>query len=191
MAADQNKLQEHMPHIIKQLRHFEKKNTRINIVKTVAISLILILLGFHLDGFSALSTASLVGFLWMISATVVFLLIYWKMQFQLDHLDMKQESHAFLRQASTLLEKQKWLFQWPFRLFVLAMLIGVNLTTYSSTINMPLWEKISLHLGSSATILMAFILGIKIRRIRFRKEIDPLLTELNNLRNELEDNTHA
>ncbi|MCA9732703.1 MAG: hypothetical protein H6696_00185 [Deferribacteres bacterium] len=189
-AVGEKNLQKDMPQIMKKLHQFEKKNTRINFVKTVAISLILLLLGIHLDGFSAVPPTSMAGFVWMICVTLVFIILYWKMQFQLDHLDMQLESGVFLRNASRLLEKQKWLFRWPFRFFVLAMLLGVNLTTISSTLNMVLWEKIALHSGSSFIILLAFFLGIKIRQIRFKKEIDPLLVEIGHLIHQLEDKPH-
>ncbi len=180
-----------MPHIIKKLSRLEKRHRRINIGKTAALFVILGFMVKHFVAAGQLSPIAITGFGWIISTTIAFVFYYWRVQFQLEALDLQSESRTFLQRAIGQLNRQIRLFGWLFRLFVLALLLGVNALGAGFWANANRTSIIRSHTVASTIIMAAFYGGLKIRHLRFRRELYPLIDEMNEILSDLPKKQNA
>lgn len=114
----------------------------------------------------------------MIFSTIVFLIYYWRVQFQLEKLDFQRSSREFLQQAISRLQQQIDFFGRPFRIYAFLLVLGVNGTASEIWQESSPGEIIGFHAAATAILLLVIIAGIKFRQWRFRKEIDPLVEEM-------------
>ena len=180
-AKNNDDRRENVPQIIQKLGKLQNSHRRINQVKTFAMLLIAALLVQHIFNAGPLSNLTIASFGFMLISTIVFVVYYWRVQFQLEALDFRRSSREFLLQAIAQLRKQIAFFGWPFRIYASTLLLGVNGTGNELWHDSSLAEILGFHLGATVILLIAIFAGLKFRYWRFRRELDPLIEEMQGL----------
>ncbi|MBN2350181.1 MAG: hypothetical protein JXJ22_15180 [Bacteroidales bacterium] len=184
----ENFLENKLPHLVQKLKKLEKNQYRINLFKTFSVLIILLLFGWLLvpkiaDKFMAL------GLSIIIISTTLFLILYWRSQFSMDKIRILNSSIEVIKDAVKQLQMQKRLFYIHFPLFVFLMLVGLNIIYISLFEADTFSDRVIYHVMGSVFVLLGFIVGISVRRYRFKKELQPVIDELNTLLSDLNSGT--
>jgi len=171
--------------LIQRLGRLEKKQYRLNRIKTVALVLILLPYSIYLVTMVDISSLALFGLGWILLITTAFMIFYWKKQFRLNGLDFSLSSNNFLEHIFENLEFQKKMFQLYFPVFAFLLLMGVNIIYLGLVGPMSVQSRIMFHLSASLFIVLATVIGLRIRKIRFSKEYQPLIDEVNTIQQDL------
>lgn len=173
-----------IPNILDKLKKFERKQFGINLTKTIIVALIILTMFFFL-GETNFGLFSITGIVIIFSSVVSFLIIYWKKQFKVSELNLDDSSNKFLEHAVFKLNEQKKLFKVYFPYFGAGLIAGLNLLYLDMFEGYELSSKFYMHLGMSTLLLVAILIGWKIRMYRIRKEWQPLIDELTDIKNDL------
>jgi len=103
---------------------------------------------------------------------------YWKKQFRYSSLDFSLPGSELIESVLAKLNYQKKLFRIHFPLFSLSLIIGINIIYLGVFRQYGIADRLIYHLAGSAFILLAAPLGLKIRKMKFNKEYQPLIDEL-------------
>jgi hypothetical protein len=122
-----------------------------------------------------------IGLLTIAVSTVVFMIVYWKMQFNVSSLNMNASACGFIGEAIEKLNKQKKLFSIYFPAFVFSLILGLNLATYDMFESAGLGQRALDHLKLSAPILVIYLMAKRIRQRRFVKEFQPVIDHLTSI----------
>jgi hypothetical protein len=161
-----------------RLKSFEKKQLRINLVKTAALVLILVPFFSYLLLYKSASAAVMAGAGWILISTAAFMVLYWKKQFRYTSLDLNLPGSEFINSVLDKLNYHKKLFRIHFPLFGFSLLLGINIIYLGVFGQYDLSARLIYHFAGSFFVLAAVPLGIKIRKIKFNREYQPLIEEL-------------
>lgn len=169
--------------ILEKLKKLEGFQHRINMIKILSVSVILSLLIIipSVTGIKSITVYFGLGII--ILSTVLFMLVYFKNQFNIRKLDFTAEAKDFTDQTLNSLKKQNNLFRLPFLIFILAMIAGSNVLLIGLKGSSA--GKLSDILKSTALIALFSFIGYFIRLRRIKKEITPIMDELINLKESL------
>jgi hypothetical protein len=165
--------------IIKKLKDLDFFQKRVNILKVVVIFLLLTFFVTSICLLSNITVDIYIGGSIIIASIVVFILYYLKNQVNSSKLDYTLNSVQFAKEAISALKKQNRVFGLPFILFILALISGVNIIYLR--VEPDTTTPVIFHIGLSLIIALSGLLGLLVRRWRIRKEVTPLIEELNKL----------
>lgn len=171
--------------LVERLRSFETNQNRINRFKLVVVVSICISIIYTLILFKVDSLVSFLGLAVMLASILAFMLYYFKHQFNINRLDFTSNSYKFVNMAIGMLNRQIAIFRRPFVYFILTIILGFNIFCLGIPNNSGFLEIAYLHIASSVFIALSAYLGLKIREWRTKREIAPLLEELNSVMNNL------
>ncbi len=171
--------------ITEKHKSFEKKQLRINLAKTFALILILVPFCSYLILYKSPSVFTYLGAGWILLSTVAFMVLYWKKQFRYSSLDLNQSGSEFIKTILNKLNYQKKLFRIHFPLLVFSLLIGINIIYLGMFSHYDITTRLVYHFAGSVFILIVSPLGLKIRKMRFNKEYQPLIDELTAINEDL------
>lgn len=172
--------------LMKKLSNLQSHQTKMNRLKLVVIFCIILYLITTVSKIGITSIAMYAGIIVIILSVVVFMSFYLRNQFNTAKLDYSLNSIQFAKQAIEQLKRQKSIFGIPFILFIFFMILGANLLFLGIGTEHSMYDIILLHLGLSAMIAIFGSLGLLVRRARTKKEVDPIIEELNQIINNVE-----
>ncbi|NOZ47653.1 MAG: hypothetical protein GXO79_12860 [Chlorobi bacterium] len=168
--------------VMNKIRKTERKVFILNVRKTIAVTILLS--GFvwmfiyeHIQ-----SLYSILGLSLIILSTLITMIVYWKMQFNISKLNFNLPQNEFIDKAILQMTKQKQQFVKLFSIFVIMLIIGINLLYIDLIGNEEFQIRLLYHLGISFFLLLTFFLGLRIRILIFKKEFQPLIDEMNKIK---------
>jgi hypothetical protein len=175
-----------LPDLVSRLRAFEKRQLRINLAKTVAVTAIMASLVWIMLQRPMQTVLMQIGLLTIAVSTVIFVTYYWRMQFKISSLNMNASARGFIGEAIEKLNKQKQLFRIYFPAFVFFLILGLNIVTYDMFESIGVSQRALNHLKLSAPILVIYFLAKQIRQRRFAKEFQPVIDNLASIAEEFD-----
>lgn len=186
-AKDNFALDKTTGNALSRLKKFEKKQFRINMGKTTGIILLFIYLIWSMLFATPFSVVKLIATVWIVISTAIFLMIYWRIQLKVEKLNVRNNSMMFIDEVLENFKAQKELFKKKFWIFGAVLTFGINLLY----VDLLKGEKIMLRIGLHAlvTLVMAGVIwgGIKFRMFRFKREYEPIVSELNKIKEDLKE----
>ncbi len=184
-AKIKNDMKQSSEKVLSKLRKFENRQLRINLLKTSIVSMIFLYLIWSMIFETQVSTVKIIGIAWLVISAVTFLTVYWKTQLKVDNLNANEKSLDFIDKVLDNFSEQKKLFSEKFRVFGIALIIGINILYLDLLKDLQLPLRLALHASASIVLIAAIFGGIKFRMLRFKREYDPLITELNDIKEDL------
>jgi len=167
---------------LSKLKKFETKQFRINLFNTTGMVFILSYLIWAmliLTSFTIIKAAAVV---WILTSVIIFLTIYWKIQFKVKNLNVNNNSLEFIDEVLENFSIQKKLFKEKFWIFGAALIIGTNILYLDLLKDVQTLERVGFHLLFSLIIAASIWGGIKFRMFRFKREYDPIIKELTKIK---------
>jgi len=165
--------------IIAKIKQTEKKVFRLNILKTVVVSLLILTLLWSLRDIRS-------PFVWIgmgvtILSSLIMMIKNWRIQFKSSNLNHDLPQNEFIDDTISQMQAAHVKFVKLFRVFVFFLMIGINLLYVDllQALEMPM--RLLLHGIVTNFMLIVFALGRFIRRKKFKKEFQPLIDELETL----------
>jgi hypothetical protein len=125
------------------------------------------------------------GVSWVLFSSLLFMIFYWKKQFRLTGINYNLPTQIFLNSVIFTLDYQKKLFRIYFPLFALSLIFGLNIIYLDLMGQVSGLSRILYHTAASVIIGLATLLGLKIRKLKFQKEYQPLINELQTIQNDI------
>lgn len=169
--------------MIQKLKKLESLQSRVNKFKILVLLFAFGLISYSLSTLSHNSYQVYLGFGILIIATVYFMVIYLKSQFNIKRLDFTADSLAFAESAIQMLEKQNSIFNVPFRVFALLLMVGANIMLLG--LDLESEDHFMLHINITFFIAVSALIGLRIRMWRIRKEVDPIIADLKAIKESL------
>lgn len=170
--------------MVKKLKNFDHFQKVINILKIFIITILLTTIVISLKSLGIDSAEIYIGISIIFAGTIAFMLYYLSNQFYTSKLDYTQSSTRFAKEAISLLKRQNNIFGFPFILFILAMIVGINVIFLGIPSEPQSVSPLVMHITFSSFMVLSGFLGYRIRRWRIRKEIYPLIADLSKLENQ-------
>lgn len=164
--------------LMKKLKSLENTQSRINIIKVIVISSLLILMFTLFPKSKVISLSAYIGFAIIFLSIVVFMAYYLRNQFNTSKLNFTYGSLEFTNQTINLLQKQNAIFKRPFLIFFISMAFGLNLMLIGASADLTTKELILLLLIDNTSLVVFTFIGYRIRVWRIKKEVSPLIDEL-------------
>lgn len=164
--------------LLKKLKSLEKHQARINIIKIVVISSMLVLMFYIFPKSVSHPVSVYSGFGIVTISIVAFMAYYLKNQFKTSKLNFACGSMEFTNQTIELLQKQNAIFRTPFRIFFVSMAIGLNLMLIGGTMDLTTHEAVLVFLIDNSSLIVFTFIGYRIRIWRIKREVTPLIDEL-------------
>ncbi len=183
--------EDYISRIPDRLKKYQKFQDRVNTVKMVLVLLILLLFAWMLFQKMTLSAPVIAGFFLIVGGTPIFGLYYLKKQFRLSSIDFTSDSAKFIPHAIVKLKSQISVFRLPFFLYLTVMISGLNVMYYALLEDSPVKERLVMHVGITVLIFFMALIGLVVRKRRYKKETQPVIDELINLSNELHSETDS
>ena len=172
---------------LSKLKKFEKKQFRINMFKTTSIGLILAYFIWAMLIATSFTVIKAAALLWILVSVIIFLTIYWKVQFKVNKLNVRSNSIEFIDEVLENFAIQKKLFKDKFWVFGAALIIGINILYLDLLKDVQIFERIGFHLLFCLIMTAVIWGGIKFRMLRFKKEYEPIINELSKIKADLKD----
>jgi len=172
-----------MRSVLNKIKQTERKVFRMNLAKTIAIAVILVSFTGYFYMLGIRSFAGLAGITIIISNIIVMMILYWNIQFKHSSLKHELPQKKFVKDAIFRINSHKEQFARLFRWFVLFMIIGINILYLDLLKNTEVTQRIIFHVAISLFLVVVFLLGLKIRGSKFRKDFKPLIDELEAVNN--------
>ncbi len=171
----------HADSIISKLKSLQTRQDRINRLKLLAISLILLstipsIFRLNLQGDMLITVVA--GFSIILVNLIVFFTYYLRNQLRVSKLPFGESTEKFLDSAIQSLNKQNSIFRIPFLLFILGMLMGLNIMLLGMIDDADAYLRIQIHGLMSIFLLSAAFMGYRIRHYRTRQEVMPIIKAL-------------
>lgn len=163
--------------LIGKLKKLETFQNKINRIKIFVMLVALTMIGFSVSQLEHITIMIYAGLAIIIAGITFFMWKYLKDQFKIDRLDFTTNNQKFIKDAVQMLEKQNAIFKTPFKIFAITLIIGINVLLLG--LDLDNHERLILHTNASSILSIASFLGYRIRMWRIKKEITPLLHELN------------
>ncbi len=177
--------EESLPDWMARLRTFEDRQLRINLAKTFAVIAVMAVLVWVMVTRSLPTVLTQIGLAVVVVSAVVFMAVYWKMQFKVGALNLMAPAADLIGEAIERLSGQKRLFKLYFPVFALFLTLGMNLVLFDTADSPATVQRLLYHLKITGPIFLAFLLAQRIRRLRFRKEIQPVIDHLSSVAGDL------
>jgi len=165
-----------------ELRRFGRRQTWINLVKVC----LLIWSSWVLLTRSLWAPAAVCGLVLIDIGLAIYLVLDWRNQVGLSRLDFSAPSVAFLRHAHERLQHQLNPMRRVFWFLVLSLGGGFNLILLARH-GASLSVRIAQHLSATALPFAAYVVGLKIRQFRFKRECGGVMEKLEKLLQALEE----
>lgn len=176
-AADNAASEKYTPDsLLQKLKKLERIQGRMNRIKILVLALLLGTMIYSLSALAEVTYPVYIGFGIITLSVIGFMIYYLKNQFNIKRLDLTLDSLKFVDRAIEMLERQNSIFKVPFRLFALLLIAGTNIILLGLEIDLN--DRFSLHMKITFMILVSTLIGIQIRNWRTRKEVDPIIAEL-------------
>jgi len=159
--------------VTRELKIYGRKRNLINIVKTV---LVLAQICWMIALMRAIPLA-LAGALWIGAAEIAFIVLDWRRQWAIAHLNFLEPSLGFVEHAAARLREDGRLFRRQFALVILSVAAGINLI-YLGTLRGSMAHRVTGHIEGTAMALAAWRLGVWLREKRVEAERRPLIAQL-------------
>jgi len=161
---------------IAKMKQTEKKVFRLNLAKTVAISLLITTLLLSISDMRA-------PFVWIgmgviVLSTLIMMTRYWQIQFKSTNLNHDLPQNEFIEDTISQMKGAHMKFLKLFRVFVFFLMIGINLLYVDllQALEMPM--RLLIHGIVTNFMLIVFLLGQFIRRKKFKRDFQPLIDDL-------------
>ncbi len=161
---------------IAKMKQTEKKVFRLNLAKTVAISLLITTLLLSISDMRA-------PFVWIgmgviVLSTLIMMTRYWQIQFKSTNLNHDLPQNEFIEDTISQMKGAHMKFLKLFRVFVFFLMIGINLLYLDllQALEMPM--RLLIHGIVTNFMLIVFLLGQFIRRKKFKRDFQPLIDDL-------------
>jgi len=164
--------------IINKLKSLETYQNRINRIKIVVITALLLSLLLILASAKVYSIYKFLGFGVILASVVIFMNYYLKNQFKTSKLDFTSGSLDFTESTLKALQKQNAIFKVPFFIFFISIVTGLNLSIYGGSADITSYEMVMLYLFNNIFVIACGFIGYRIRLWRIKKEVSPLIDEL-------------
>jgi len=168
-----------------RINSFNSYQIKLNRFKLVGASIGIILLVFSTRDIKGMSLLSYLGIAQIILSTLLFLVYYLKNQFKISKLDFSSIGSDFLDNALNMLHRQNDIFKRPLFFFFLSLIIGYNLFNFSLLEGSSFEERLLIHFSSTIIIGLGAYVGYFIRMRRIKKEVLPLIKELEQIKEDL------
>ena len=173
--------------IVRRLKSFEKLQLRINTGKLIGIILIMGSFTWYLFHYSKPSFLVVVSLFWITACLAVFIIIYWRKQFQANQLNFSLQTNDFIDFTIDKINEQAKIFRTIFPFLVTTLIIGVNLLYLGILTDSSTGLRLIYHLLVSLVLVSFIPLGIKIRKWKFKKENQPVIDDLLNFKEEMKE----
>lgn len=162
--------------LMEKLKSLESKQTKLNRLKVLVLVMIFSQMIYWINRINTGSAIIFVGLGIIFTGVLIFMLFYFKNQFNIKKLNFAGSTIDFVNDAIRMLEKQNAIFRAPFLVFSLFIAIGVNVMLTG----FPDFEesKMVMHLIYTLLVASSSFLGYKIRKWRTKNEVLPVLEEL-------------
>jgi hypothetical protein len=164
--------------LVDRLRAFEQRQLRINLIKTAALLPLLGGIFYLFVRHAAVTMTSGLGLLLIVGGSLVFLLVYWRHQFRMADLDLDAPPARLIPQAIARLNLHRRLFGLYFPLLGLFLIVGLNLLYVAWLAEAAPGMRWLFHGGMTLFMGLALWAGRRIRRRKFHREYQPLIDEL-------------
>jgi hypothetical protein len=165
-----------------ELRRFGRNQMWINGAKV----LLTIFVFYRLMSRTHGSVQSICGTVLLLTGIVIYLVLDWRNQIGLSRLDFSAPSAEFVRLAYERLRHQLNPMKRVFWLEVVCMAGGLNLIILARPSLSP-GLRIANHVGATALPFFAYLIGIKVREFRFKRECGAVMERLKALLQSLEE----
>lgn len=188
-APEHISLQLNRKGIVEQLYKLQRKTIFASLFVSVSFAVVFIILG--------LMWSKMVGNSWYfdLGVTITFLdmmialgfiwslVVSWKgKKFELD-------SISFIQKAIKRLKRRKFVMLVVLPLYICTLALGINLTYVHSLQELPIEERLLIHGGMTAVLILGMVFSLYVQRKHIRKKIDPLLEDLTQIKNSLHSET--
>lgn len=168
--------------ILNRIKHTENRIYKKNVIKTLVISILMIS---YLWFFYQLGIFSV--FIWLgvgciFISTLVFMIIYWKIQFRSSSLKHDLPQNEFINDAIFQMKQHRIRFVKLFRAYVCLLILGINLVYLDLLKDENIANQFSLHLGITILLIITYILGLKMRKKKFNRDFKPIIDELESIK---------
>lgn len=162
--------------LMEKLKSLESKQTKINRLKVLVLVMIFSQMIYWINRINTGSAMIFIGLGIIFTGVLIFMLFYFKNQFNIKKLNFAGSTLDFINDAIRMLEKQNAIFKTPFLVFTMCIIIGVNVML----IGFPDFEesKTVMHFIYTLLVASSSFLGYKIRKWRTKNEVLPVLEEL-------------
>lgn len=171
--------------LLGRLKSFESHQTKLNRIKLAGSFIGVALIIFSVVQIEAMPVISYVGIALILLCNALFLVYYIKNQFNTSRLDFSSAENDFLDHALGMLHRQNAIFKIPLLSFFLSMIIGLNLFYFGLFEKSAMVDRILVHIAATILVGLASCLGYFIRVRRIKKEVTPLISELEQIKENL------
>jgi hypothetical protein len=158
--------------LLRQLESRTRKNFRILIAKTGAVSMLSIHLATTILRQPGQDLSSKAGILCLLAGTLCFLAAYWRIVPRPESLNPTIEASQFAAGAIDRIRRMPRRFQTIYWALFAVYLTGINL--------LLLQQGLLHHIAATAILGAAFATGIRTFRSRYQRDYAPLLPDLDN-----------
>lgn len=162
--------------VAEQLRRFGRNQMWINGIKLV----VLVCATFRLVTRFHWAPLAAGGAILMFSGLLLYLVLDWRNQIGLSRLDFSAPSVEFVRRTRERLRHQLNPMRKLFWVLVVTIGGGLNLILLARP-EKPGLQRIADHVGVTALPFFAYVVGVKIREFRFRRECGAVLEKVESL----------
>ncbi len=176
--------------IFKRLKNLEKKQFRINLAKTIIVSISLITMAYALLGLSVVSFWTISALAWIFGTLLIGMIIYWKKQYNSSSLAFCENSTVFFKKTILKLEEQKQIITHLVPMIIICVILGMNAIYYDLLKDEELSFRITSHLSITFLFLLIAYLGIKVRKRRYKNDFKPMIDELRSIKQNFKEDIH-
>lgn len=168
--------------VLEKIKKTENKVYRINIVKSIAVSMLSLSMVWFFRNQNIKSIWAWLGICVITIDILVMMILYWKIQFKGSNLNHDLPQNEFINDAIYQMKKFKSNFQILFAFFVAFLIVGINLLYLDLLKDLEFMSRLSYHLGITAFLLLSYVLGLKIRKLKFKKDFQLLIDKLESIK---------
>lgn len=175
----------HYRPIVKKFKNFGRRLFWRNLLKTLFTAAALIFYVFILLTNKKTSFFLDLGLVWIITNTIVFMVIYWKKQPRIRDLNFDKPSTKFIESTLEKLYFHKKMIHLIFPVFGFLVILGINLVYLGLFQSIAADKRLTYHLVATFILMLAVLRGIKILEKRHKKHFLPLIQNLESYRSDL------
>jgi hypothetical protein len=163
------------------LRGYEHRVLGINTVKMIAGAILLLFtMGVLLPKYAS-SRLVIGGASWIAVSFTVFAVMYWRRQFRARSLAFERSTFDLIQSARQGLERERSFFRRFMPLLGLILISGLQIVYLDLLRDDPWPTRLLLHGVSVVALAAALAGGLRFRERRFKREMQPLLDQLDSL----------
>jgi len=175
----------HPDDLVPQISKLEKDQERLLAIKTsVAIGMILILLITFLN-FMEFSWARVTGIGIFLTSMVVILILLNKWRFRINQRERSLATSELVKLVEQRILRERKVFTTYLPLFGVVALSGVNLMYLEYFSDLETGTRILYHVILTGSLMIALLVGLRIRIRRFQQRFQPILERIRKFRNHL------